>query len=61
MYRVITPAVTNDLTVLPTVKEELSIPGTDTSQDARLLRLIAEASDMVAQHCNRDGFGRKMV
>jgi hypothetical protein len=61
MYRVITPAVTNDLTVLATVKEELGIPADDTSRDARLLRLIAEASDMVTQRCNRDGFGRKMV
>lgn len=60
MLEVLTPAATNDLTVLATVKEELGIAPEDTTKDLRLLRLISEASSIVAQACKREGFGRAL-
>lgn len=60
MLRVLTPARTNDLTVLETAKDELGIPADDTSKDDRLGRLIAQASSMVANACGRQGFGRAL-
>lgn len=48
---VVTAAVTHDLTVLATVKDELGI--TDTASDARLARWIRESSGLIATYCNR--------
>ena len=59
MLEIVTPAATNDLTTLATAKRELAI--TDTAQDARIAALIREASDLVAQWCNRGGFGRETL
>lgn len=42
-----------DLTVLETVKEELGINSSDTSQDVRLARLIHETSNAISTICNR--------
>jgi hypothetical protein len=43
--------VTNDLTVLDTVKEELGI--TDNENDAILSRMISEQSEVAAAYCRR--------
>lgn len=48
---VVTPALTHDLTVLTTVKDELGI--TDNASDARLARWIRECSGLIAIYCNR--------
>jgi gp6-like head-tail connector protein len=50
---IITPAACMDLTVLETVKDELGIAQTDTSQDDRLATLIKQASGVVAEYCNQ--------
>jgi hypothetical protein len=42
-----------DLTDLVTVHDELSIPITDTSNDAFLSRAITQASKTIANYCNR--------
>lgn len=47
----ITPPTTGDLALLANVKDEMDI--TDSSQDARIRRLIAEESAGVAGHCHR--------
>lgn len=44
-------AVTNDLTVLDTVKEELGIE--DNESDALISRLISEQSEVAAVYCRR--------
>lgn len=59
MLQVITPAVTNDLTVLATVKAELGIFG--TTDDAYLDSLIFAVSDGCARYCRRSGWGRETV
>ncbi|WP_198368765.1 hypothetical protein [Roseomonas rosulenta] len=59
MLEVLTPAGSSDLTTLATAKRELAV--TDTVQDARIADLIREASDLVAQWCNRGGFGRETL
>ncbi len=51
IFTVVVPASTHDLTVLDTVKDELDI--TNSSQDARLNRWIAEASGFIESYCNR--------
>jgi len=58
MLTVITPAPTKDLTTLATVKAELQI--TSSAQDDHLTRLISEASETLAEACNRV-FGRETV
>jgi hypothetical protein len=50
---VITAASNYDLTTLENIKDDLAIPGTDTSSDATLARFITEQSALVAQYCNR--------
>jgi len=55
MLEILTPASTNHLTTVDRVKAELSISG--SGEDARLLTLIGEASDLIAAYCNRDTFG----
>ncbi len=45
------PAV--DLTSLTEVKEHIGIPAVDTTQDARLDKLITRASKRIASYCNR--------
>jgi Phage gp6-like head-tail connector protein len=50
---VVTPSACMDLTTLETVKDELGIAQTDTSQDDRLAVLIKQASGVVAEYCNR--------
>ena len=55
----LSPAVNGDLTTLAIAKRELGV--TDASQDARIADLIHEASDLVAQWCNRSGFGRETL
>ena len=59
MLEILSPAATGDLTTLATAKRELGI--VDAAQDARIADLIREASDLVAQWCNRSGFGREML
>ena len=59
MLEILSAAATGDLTTLATAKRELSV--TDTAQDARIADLIREASDLVAQWCNRSGFGRETL
>ena len=61
MLRVIAPAERSDLTDLATIKRDLGLPEDDTSQDERLTDLIATASDLVAHHCNRSGFGLEVL
>ncbi len=51
MLIVTTPAKSFDLTLLATVKAELGI--TDRGSDAKLKGYIRQASDAVAQYCNR--------
>ena len=50
---VLTAASNYDLTTLENIKDDLAIPGTDTSSDATLARFITEQSALVAQYCNR--------
>lgn len=59
MLEILSPAATGDLTTLATAKRELGI--VDAAQDARIADLIREASDLVAQWCNRSGFGRETL
>lgn len=61
MLKVLMPAATNDLTSLEAVRRDLGIADDDTSQDERLSDLIATASDLLAQHLNRDGLGRETL
>ena len=42
-----------DLTDIATVKDELSITGNDTSNDAFLARAITQASAAISRYCNR--------
>jgi hypothetical protein len=58
IFNVITPAATQDLTTLETVKDELSITGNDS--DVRLTRWIRESSGYIANWCNRV-FGAEQV
>jgi len=51
MLDVLTPAVTNDLASVTTIKAELQIG--DASQDAYLATLIREASGLVSVYCGR--------
>jgi hypothetical protein len=55
---VITPADSQDLTILSTVKAELGL--TDNSQDAAIETWIDQASGIVSSYCNRV-FGRETV
>src|SRR5579871_51905 len=50
---VVTAASSYDLTSLENIKDDLAIPGTDTSSDATLARFITEQSALVASYCNR--------
>lgn len=59
MLEILTPATTSDLTTLATAKRDLGI--VDAAQDARIADLIREASDLVAQWCNRSSFGRETL
>ncbi len=59
MLEILSAAATGDLTTLATAKRELGV--TDAAQDARITDLIREASDLVAQWCNRSGFGRETL
>lgn len=59
MLEILSPAATDDLTTLATAKRELGV--TDAAQDAHITDLIREASDLVAQWCNRSGFGRETL
>ena len=59
MLELLSAAATGDLTTLATAKRELGV--TDAGQDARITDLIREASDLVAQWCNRSGFGRETM
>lgn len=47
----------NALTTLETLKGELGIDDTDSSQDTRLARLIGVASDFIERYCGRE-FGK---
>lgn len=53
-------ALTQDLTVLATAKDELGVAPSDTSQDARLTRWIHEASSLINSQVNRV-LGREKV
>jgi hypothetical protein len=59
MLKVITPAATNDLTVLDTLRAELGIEG--PAQDVTLSGLIRQASDTIASFCGLKTFGRQRV
>ncbi len=50
---VLAPAADYDLTDLATVKDELNIPSSDTSNDTWLARAISQVSAVVARYCNR--------
>ena len=50
---VLAPAADYDLTDLATVKDELNIPSTDTSNDTWLGRAISQVSAIVSRYCNR--------
>lgn len=54
-----TPSATSDLTVLATLKSELSI--TDTASDTWLEDLIRQQSDIITRYCGRTTFGRETV
>lgn len=49
----VTAPASSALTTLANVKDELDIPSTDTSNDNRLTRFIAEESASIARYCNR--------
>lgn len=49
----ITAPTMANLTSLATIKDDLDIPDTDTSNDKRLTRYIAEESASISNHCNR--------
>ena len=59
MLEILSPAATSDLTTLAIAKRGLGVA--DATQDARIADLIREASDLVAQWCNRAGFGRETL
>ena len=59
MLEILSAAATGDLTTLATAKRELGV--TDAVHDTRIADLIREASDLVAQWCNRSGFGRETL
>ena len=59
MLTVLTPASTHDLTVLATVKTELSISG--TSDDAKIGVFIRQASELLAGYCNVPTFALEEV
>ena len=59
MLEILSPAASGDLTTLAIAKRELGVA--DAAQDARIADLIREASDLVAQWCNRSGFGREAL
>lgn len=59
MLEILSAAANSDLTTLATAKRELGV--TDTAQDARIADLIHEASDLLAQWCNRSSFGRETL
>ena len=59
MLEILSPAATGDLTTPAIAKRELGV--TDTAHDARIADLIREASDLVAQWCNRSGVGRETL
>ncbi len=46
------PAGAYDLTSLANAKDELDLPATDTTKDARLARYITEASAAINNYCN---------
>ena len=50
---VLAPAADFDLTDLATVKDELNIPSTDTSNDTWLARAISQVSAIISRYCNR--------
>jgi len=50
---VVTPASSRDLTTLATVKTELAIPSTDTSNDGFLSSGITQSSAVIASYCGR--------
>jgi hypothetical protein len=58
IFLVVTPAATQDLTTLETVKDELGIIGND--DDRRLARWIRDSSGYIARWCNRT-FGAETV
>lgn len=59
MLEILSPAASGDLTTLAIAKRELGVA--DAAQDARIADLIREASDLVAQWCNRSGLGRETL
>ena len=59
MLEILSPAATGDLTTLAIAKRELGVA--DAGQDTRIADLIRQASDLVAQWCNRSGFGRETL
>lgn len=56
MLTVVTAAATQHLTTLARAKVELGI--TVSTYDSQITAYISEASDLIAQYCGRDGFGR---
>lgn len=59
MLTVLTAAPTKDLTILASVKLDLNI--TSTTDDDYLESLIDDASDIIADACNRPYFGRESL
>lgn len=60
VLEIVTPAVSQDLTVLATVKQELGIATLVTTHDAKIQNWIKQASDAISRHCNRV-FGQETV
>jgi len=58
MLTIITPATSSDLTTLAAVKAELGL--TSSADDAKLSDYISQASDAIANYCNR-AFAREEV
>jgi hypothetical protein len=56
-----TPAVTQNLTTLATVKTELNILATDTGDDAWLAQEITQVSAIVSNYCNRRFMPEQLV
>ncbi|MDO9712452.1 hypothetical protein [Paracraurococcus lichenis] len=59
MLTVLTPASTDDLTILATLKAELGV--TDAASDTYLADLITQVSGTCASFCGRPGWGRETV
>lgn len=61
MLTVVTPASSDSLVDLESVKQELGIATADTSKDGLLEKLIVQESAVLARWCGRTTFGRQTL